>query len=116
MLQPRSHDNLLVQLKVNLRPLWSAAMSALLTLSERFGDLVWNLVFFDLQRMCESDVELEALTPNWMQNCLEEVEGDDIQEVERTWRDPSAHKMRVAVIKWTSEDSSRRDLVRVRLF
>jgi U3 small nucleolar RNA-associated protein 20 len=103
----------LVQMKVNLRPLWSAAMGALSMLSERFGDLVWNLVFSDLQHMCDTDAEPGVVIPSWMKNESDEVDTDDIQEVEKTWRDPSAHKMRVSVVKWASEDRSRLDLIKV---
>jgi hypothetical protein len=33
------------QLKVNLRPLWSPAAAALSSLSQRFGVVVWKLLF-----------------------------------------------------------------------
>jgi len=36
---------LTVQLKVNLRLLWSAGAEALASLSLRFGDIVWELMF-----------------------------------------------------------------------
>ena len=42
---------LISQLKVNLRPLWSPAAAALASLAQRFGDLVWRLLFEELQKM-----------------------------------------------------------------
>lgn len=103
----------LVQLKVNLRPLWPAASHALASLAERFGDLVWNLVFSDLQKLCRIDSEFKSILPGWISSEVEEGDGDDIHEEERTWRDPSAHKMRVAVAKWLNGDASRKDLIKV---
>ncbi|CAK5281436.1 unnamed protein product [Mycena citricolor] len=39
---------LVAQLKVNLRPLWSPAASALVQMAERFGNEVWSIVFAEL--------------------------------------------------------------------
>lgn len=39
---------------------------------------------------------------------MEEEEFDTVNEEERTWRDPSAHKMRLAVGKWMRGDVARR--------
>lgn len=41
---------LIVQLKVNLRPLWSPAAAALASHSQRFGDVVWKLSFEEVQK------------------------------------------------------------------
>ena len=54
-------------------------------------------------------------TPNWMDISLDDdPDGDDeIMEEERTWRDPSAHKLRSAVGKWMRDDHQRKDIIRV---
>ena len=51
-----SFDYLTAQLKVNLRPLWSPAASALSSLSSRFGDLVWGLLFQEVQNAASPTV------------------------------------------------------------
>jgi len=101
---------LVAQLKVNLRPLWAPAMKALSELSTRCDPVVWSAVFEDLRRLSEGQT-LE-LSPEWTNESLDD-DGDDIQEEERTWQDPSAHKMRVAVSSWTSDRAPRRKIIKV---
>jgi len=98
------------QLKVNLRPLWAPTMKALSELSTRCDPVVWSAVFEDLRRLSE-DQCLE-LSPEWAKESLDD-DGDDIQEEERTWQDPSAHKMRVAVSSWTNDRIPRRRVIKV---
>lgn len=102
--------HLVAQLKVNLRPLWAPAMKALSELSNRCDPVVWSAVFEDLRRLSEGQ-SLE-LSPEWAKESLSD-DGDDIHEEERTWRDPSAHKMRVAVSSWTGDRVPRRRVVKV---
>ena len=85
-------------------------MKALSELSTRCDSVVWSAVFEDLRRLSEGQ-SLE-LSPEWMKDSLPD-DGDDIQEEERTWQDPSAHKMRVAVFSWTSDCVPRRKIVKV---
>ena len=106
----RVSHRLVAQLKVNLRPLWAPTMKALSELSVRCDPVVWSAVFGDLRRLSE-DQSLE-LSPEWAEESLSD-DGDDIQEEERTWRDPSAHKMRVAVYNWTSDRVPRQKIVKV---
>ncbi|PCH35508.1 hypothetical protein WOLCODRAFT_125908 [Wolfiporia cocos MD-104 SS10] len=96
---------LIAQLKVNLRPLWAAAASALSTLAERFGDLVWRLLFEQLQAVANSTVEVN--TPEWLKNDDEE-QGDKIWEVERTWKDPSGRRLRQVFAKWHSGKAAKK--------
>ena len=44
---------------------------------------------------------------------VDEREDEDVWEEERSWRDPSAHKLRVAVAHWMDEDYHRRQYVKV---
>lgn len=44
------------------------------------------------------------------------AEEDDISEEEKTWRDPSAHKFRVAVKKWIQGNMTRKSVIQVREF
>ena len=103
----------IAQLKVNLRPLWTPTMKALSELSTRCDPVVWSAVFEDLRRLSEGQ-SLKA-SPEWSEESLSD-DGDDIQEEERSWQDPSAHKMRVAVSSWTSTRVPRQKIVKVRHF
>lgn len=105
----------IAQLKVNLRPLWSPAAEALASLSHRFGDLVWGLMFGELRAVSRLQ-GVDRSTPDWMVGASSEEDVDDeIDEEERTWRDPSAHKLRSAVGKWMREDHQRKEIMRVSL-
>lgn len=99
------------QLKVNLRPLWSPAAAALATLSQRFGDVVWGVMFSELRKKGEDDhlgrMHHEAIHE-------EEDQVDDIWEDERSWRDPSAHKLRVALARWLDSEHRIKELIKVR--
>lgn len=74
---------------------------------------MWNLIFGDLQHLCQTEGEQKPILPDWIASDADEGDGDDINEEEHTWRDPSAHKMRVAVAKWLSDDASMKDLIKV---
>jgi U3 small nucleolar RNA-associated protein 20 len=90
------------QLKVNLRPLWSSAAEAIASLSQRFGDLVWDIVFNELR--FSSEIQEMAPAPLWAVTELPEPHADsDTWEEERSWRDPSAHKLRKTVARWLDE-------------
>lgn len=98
-------------MKVNLRPLWTPAAQALSTLAERFGDLVWDLLFAEVQRATRDyDADLQ---PGWLRE--QETEEDGIWEEERSWRDPSAHKVRVIAWKWYRGDATKRSVIEVSL-
>ncbi|KAH9921372.1 armadillo-type protein [Amylocystis lapponica] len=99
---------LIAQLKVNLRPLWSSASEALSALSGRFGDLVWRLVFEEVQ--VASAASPARVRPEWMTE-ESEAESDPISEDERTWRDPSAHKMRLCCGEWGRHDGAKRAVI-----
>jgi len=109
---PTTHANLssVAQLKVNLRPLWAPSMKALSELSIRCDPVVWFAIFEDLRRLSEG--RNLGLSPEWAKESISD-DGDDIQEEERTWQDPSAHKMRVAVSGWTSDRVPRQKVVKV---
>ncbi|KAI0667027.1 armadillo-type protein [Trametes maxima] len=100
---------LTAQLKVHLRPLWSPAAGALSALSKRFGDLVWNLVFQELQH-ASSNTGDDTSDLAWIKEGAEEA-GDDVWEDERSWRDPSAHKMRVVLARWLDHSAAERAII-----
>ncbi|KAG5642515.1 hypothetical protein DXG03_002616 [Asterophora parasitica] len=103
---------LAAQLKVNLRPVWSPAAAALSSLGERFGDLVWRLLFQEVQVLGEGhDV---GNSPGWMSKGRENEEGsdDDPWEEERSWRDPTAHKFRSVIVKWLDDKYAESELVK----
>jgi len=86
-------------------------MKALSELSTRCDPVVWSAVFEDLRRLSEG--QYLELSPEWVKESSDD-DGDDIQEEERTWQDPSAHKMRVAVSSWTNDRVPRRRVIKVR--
>ncbi|EGO26080.1 hypothetical protein SERLADRAFT_367707 [Serpula lacrymans var. lacrymans S7.9] len=106
---------IIAQLKVNLRPLWSPATEALSSLSQRFGDQVWSLMFDELQAVSRS--QSSDSMPAWMLDNQNGVKDsiDDPWEEERTWRDPSAHKVRSTTSGWLREDHQRNEIIRVQL-
>jgi U3 small nucleolar RNA-associated protein 20 len=94
----------LAQLKVNLRPLWSSAIEALASLSQRFGNVVWSLVFTELQTSSvNQDIDPSRTESGQAEDDIER----DHREEERSWRDPSAHKLRSAVVKWLHGDRTQ---------
>lgn len=100
---------LAAQLKVNLRPLWSPTADALAVLSKRFGDVVWDLLFEQLK--VASLGQPPDPSPDWMSE--EEGDHDPISEMEKTWRDPSAHKLRSSVAKRLLGNAASYAVVRV---
>jgi hypothetical protein len=101
------------QLKINLRPLWSPAAAALATLSVRFGDVVWGIMFSELRKKGEDDPCVGRQARNEViQDDEDQV--DEIWEDERSWRDPSAHKLRVALAKWLDSEHRIKGLRKVR--
>ena len=99
------------QLKVNLRPLWSPAAAALASLSQRFGDVVWKLLFEEVQKFTCSARPEEAESgqnPVASASNKDKENDDDPWEEERSWRDPSAHSLRSVVIDWDNIQSTRR--------
>ncbi|KAI0343436.1 hypothetical protein BDW22DRAFT_1328530 [Trametopsis cervina] len=94
---------LVAQFKINLRPLWSAAAEAIAIMSERKGisEIVWRLIFEELKQGSEPPSDLEWPDPV-------DDESDTINESERTWRDPSAHKIRSAINIWLGGSASQR--------
>lgn len=104
---------LVAQLKVNLRPLWSPATAAIGNLAGRWGDLVWELVFSELKLGTgEGEAGGESVDVG-QQVQDEDVEEDEVNEQERSWRDPSAHKFRVAVWHWSDEEYHSRTFAKV---
>ncbi|KAI8978168.1 armadillo-type protein [Trametes punicea] len=101
---------LIAQLKVNLRPLWTPAAGALSALSSRFGDMVWELLFQELQNA--SSVTKDATSdPAWVKEGIEEAT-DDVWEDERIWRDPSAHKTRVVLARWLQHSAAEHAIIK----
>ncbi|KAJ8593562.1 hypothetical protein M405DRAFT_858856 [Rhizopogon salebrosus TDB-379] len=82
---------LVSRLKVDLRPIWSPASEALSSLAQRFGDVVWDIVFSELQQP-----QGAHQAPDWMTTT--DAGGNKMNPwEERSWKDPSAHRLRGAV-------------------
>ncbi|KIM44053.1 hypothetical protein M413DRAFT_17908 [Hebeloma cylindrosporum] len=112
---------LIAQLKVNLRPLWSPAAAALSLLGQRFGDLVWRLLFEELRKVTSEDlgsadgldgVPLEDGQQLKEAGGVDETSVGDPWEEERTWRDPSAHKLRSVIMIWEDPEGERKRLMK----
>lgn len=103
---------LVAQLKVGLRPVWLPTAHVLEKLSERCGETVWQVLFEELKAIVGSSSVEDV--PEWMKDVGDEAsDADDVRETERSWRDPSAHKIRSALAKWLAVDTFRLQLVRV---
>ena len=85
------------QLKVGLRPVWAPAARALEKFSEQSGELVWTIMFEELQEVLRTSSG--GGVPEWMKDAAVEGDLDEVRESERSWRDPSAHKVRSALAK-----------------
>ncbi|KAF8622933.1 hypothetical protein AX15_006611 [Amanita polypyramis BW_CC] len=97
---------LLGQLKVSLRPVWSPTAAAIASLTPRHGDFVWRMVFDELKNATVNATAVGGINdlPSWAEGNFQN--GDDVDgfwEEERTWRDPSAQKIRSVVAKWTDD-------------
>jgi U3 small nucleolar RNA-associated protein 20 len=103
---------LTAQLKVGLRPVWLPTVHVLEKLSGRCGEIVWRVVFGELKAVIgSSNVEN---VPDWTKDIDDEAgDADEVRESERSWRDPSAHKIRCVLAKWCGDDTFRTQLIRV---
>ncbi|KAF9060675.1 armadillo-type protein [Rhodocollybia butyracea] len=95
---------LTAQLKVNLRPMWAPTATALLELSMRFGDTVWGTLFGELKALsleeASSSHPRKKMSKDGNSDNSQSSSSDDPWEEERSWRDPSAHKLREIVLIW----------------
>ncbi|PPR05452.1 hypothetical protein CVT24_008221 [Panaeolus cyanescens] len=107
---------LIAQLKVNLRPLWSPAAAAISALGSRFGDLVWKLLFSELQLVTtdkytingseqtrDASADLNSEHGQGGENSGQTEDDVDPWEEERSWRDPSAHNIRSIVWAYSGQ-------------
>ncbi|KAG2048035.1 hypothetical protein BDR06DRAFT_943462 [Suillus hirtellus] len=97
---------LVSQLKVNLRPIWSPASQALSSLAQKFGDVVWNIIFSELQQPQGADQ-----IPDWLTATKDDQNVMDPWEEERSWRDPTAHRVRGAAVSWLDTFHHRKIIV-----
>ncbi|KAF7374911.1 DRIM domain-containing protein [Mycena sanguinolenta] len=101
---------LVAQLKINLRPLWSPAAGALAQMAQRFGDEIWRMVFEELKALYSSSPANDDMQVEQMDEKQTGKEDDDPWEEERTWRDPSAHKLRSVIGKWLNARHRMKEL------
>ncbi|KAH9007602.1 armadillo-type protein [Lactarius deliciosus] len=98
------------QLKIGLRPVWLPAARVLEKLSEQSGEVVWRIMFEELNEVMSTSSADGA--PEWMEDTRDEDDLDKVHESERSWRDPSAHKVRSALAKWSAGDMFKVQLIR----
>lgn len=103
---------LVAQLKVGLRPVWLPTAQALEKLSEQCAEIVWRVMFGELKAaIVSSSVDH---VPDWMKDVGDgPCNADEVREGERSWRDPSAHKIRSVLAKWRAQDKFRFQLIQV---
>ncbi|KAI0268459.1 armadillo-type protein [Russula aff. rugulosa BPL654] len=105
---------LVAQLKVGLRPVWLPTAHALETLSERCGEIVWRVMFGELKAVTALS-SIDSV-PNWAKDMGIGVgNAEEWRESERSWRDPSAHKICNALSKWCMDGTFRVLLIRDQL-
>jgi U3 small nucleolar RNA-associated protein 20 len=87
----------------------------LASLSQRFGDVVWKLLFEEVQKFTcvtssstRPEVAESGQNPVTSASNEDKVYNDDPWEEERSWRDPSAHSLRSVVIDWDDIQSIRK--------
>lgn len=71
--------------------------------------MVWDNVFADLASLQENTSEFGE--PPWVKDL--HTPEDAINETERMWRDPSAHKVRMAVVNWLENESVKSAVIEV---
>jgi len=103
-------DVIAAQLKVSLRPIWSPASEALSSLAQRFGNVVWDIIFSELQQPRGAHQ-----TPVWMTGTKDDENEMDPWEEERSWRDPTAHRLRGAAASWLDSHRQRKIIISVSL-
>jgi U3 small nucleolar RNA-associated protein 20 len=102
---------LVAQLKVGLRPVWLPTAHTLEKLSGRCGETVWRVMFEELRAVI--DLSNVDSVPDWTKDSNGAGNADEVRESERSWRDPSAHKIRSALANWCVDDTFRMLLIRV---
>lgn len=103
---------MVAQFKIGLRPVWLPTAQALEKLSERCEEVVWRIVFGELKAVVSSSSVEDV--PDWMKDAGDEdSDADDVRESERSWRDPSAHKIRSTLAQWCGDNAFRLRLIRV---
>jgi U3 small nucleolar RNA-associated protein 20 len=103
---------LVAQLKVGLRPVWLPTVHALEQLTERCGEIVWRVMFGELKAV----IALSSVdsVPDWAKDIGNGAgSAEEWRESERSWRDPSAHKICNALAKWCVDGTFRMLLIRV---
>ncbi|KAH9067708.1 armadillo-type protein [Lactarius vividus] len=101
------------QLKIGLRPVWLPATRVLEKLSEQSGEVVWRIMFEELKEVISTS-SADGV-PEWMEDTRDvDDDLDKVHESERSWRDPSAHKVRSALAKWSAGDRFMEQLIRDR--
>jgi hypothetical protein len=77
---------------------------------------VWKLLFEEVRKVTLGGLGGSGMDDSQLRDKDEETTGqsdDDPWEEERSWRDPSAHNVRRAVILWDNFEKGRNRLVRV---
>ncbi|KAG1734522.1 armadillo-type protein [Suillus lakei] len=97
---------LVSQLKVNLRPIWSPASEALSSLAQKFGDVVWDVIFSELQQPQGANQ-----IPDWLVATKDVENPMDPWEEERSWRDPTAHRLRGVAVSWLDKHYHRKIII-----
>ncbi|KAF8525998.1 hypothetical protein BU17DRAFT_83502 [Hysterangium stoloniferum] len=98
---------LIAQLQVNLRPLWLPTTKALAVLSQRFAEPMWKLTYEQLELTVNG-------APMQSDKSVKVDTSFEVTEDERTWRDPSAAKLRATVEPWLTTGSATDSIFQTR--
>lgn len=103
---------LLGQLKVNLQSVWAPSSRALKFLVENYEDTVWNNILAEVRKLVDGAECF--LVPTW--SGLRKDIDDEVKESERTWQDPSGHKLRITIARWVTIQHCRNSVIQVYSF
>lgn len=111
---------LVAQLKVNLRPLWGPAITAMGVLLKSHSVKGWELVFGELKKTSEGAMDLDGLgvvAPPWGEAFEHEEDEGEPFEVEKSWNDPERRNLSMTVLKFDdlAGQTKRREMMQVRL-
>lgn len=104
------------QLKVNLRPVWAASVAAIVTVYERFPDVVGPLILTELHKAEKNDIGIDLESPEWEGDAPEDPSiagGKAWHEEERTWRDGNGHRVEKAKAISNQFDSTLQGKARI---
>ena len=111
---PHIISYLLAQLKINYRPLYAATVSALAGIGAQQGELIWSMVWQDLEKMSvpggRQILDLDIKKPEWAVDIDDKDDGHnpEAEEEETDFRCHNLEKSNAIVASaWNATDDAR---------